>query len=262
MDPLSGSSAGDNLAGRISLYFAVQLASVLLPGAVVLMETAVLLTGLIRGHDHAISSLFELLARVGGIGGFVVAIVAIAAAYVIGYLCRSAAFAVLGAVERRTRPPASREDQLRLLIGDDQFADLVRIHPVLRSEAPKVTDTRLGAGGGHRDGSLHDTQTYCKLWLRRRAPELAIDSIEAEINILLGTVFPVLLLAVDAVALSGTPLALRILALPLGLLVCAAVLRSVLRLRAAERWEAIRNLAFDFLMHRAATTLQPSDQSA
>ncbi|SFB36914.1 hypothetical protein SAMN05216266_109116 [Amycolatopsis marina] len=260
MDPLSGSASGDNLAGRLSLYVVMQLASVLLPGAVVLMEGVVLLTGLIRVHDHAISSLFEMLARVGGIGGFVVVIVAVAGSYVIGYLCRSAAFAIFGLVERRTRPLESRDAQLRLLIGDDHFAELVRIHPVLGSRAPEVAKARLGAGGGHRDGAMHDTQTYCKLWLRRQAPELAIDSIEAEINILLATVFPVLLLAVDAVALGGTPLPLRILALPLGLLVCAAVVRAVLRLRDAERWEAVRNLAFDFLMHRAALCFQQPDQ--
>jgi adenylate cyclase len=42
---------------------------------------------------------------------------------------------------------------------------------------------------------------------------------------------------------------------PVGLLVCGAVLRSIRRLRRTERWEALRNLAFEAAVRRAETKL-------
>lgn len=266
MDPTGGIAAATTAApSRLSFYVAVQIASVLLPGVVLLTELTILGVWLTSDQPAGIRSILDAISTVRAAGTVVFAALGLAASYVIGYLARELGFWLVSLAERvrrRADPSSSRPaDWVRLcaLFGDD-FADkLADLHPVLRHIDPDAESQdspnqfSFPVGGGHRADTEQQVFEYSKLWLRRHSPTLGIDSIEAEINILVSTLLPVLVLGIDAAVLSGSPLTLRVLAVPVAVLIALAGVRAVLRLRQTERWQAISHVAFDLAMRNAIT---------
>lgn len=266
MDPTGGIATATAAApSRLSFYVAVQIASVLLPGVVLLTELTILGVRMTSDQPAGIRSILDAISTVRAAGTVVFAALGLAASYVIGYLAREFGFWLVSLAERvkrRADPPDSRPPhwvRLRALFGDEFAEKLADVHPMLRHVDPDTESQdaldQLGfpVGGGHRADSEHQVFEYSKLWLRRHSPTLGIDSIEAEINILVSTLLPVLLLGIDAAVLSGSPLILRVVAIPLAVLIALVGVRSVLRLRETERWQAISHLAFDLAMRSAIT---------
>lgn len=261
MEPVSGLVA-KSAPSRMSFYTVLYLTSVLLPGAVLLTEFLVLGVHIASRGQSGIAFTLDMLAKVKGAGTVVLVLVAVAASFVIGYLARGVGFKLTAFLERLKRHdvapvlPASWS-RIRHSFGDDFTERLAELHPILRHLDPDkprlnhIVDPSLPAGGGHRAGDSLNLFAYSKLWLRGRAPALSVDIIETEINILVSTIAPVLLLALDATVLSGTPVVIKIVALPVAVLVSLWILTAVLRLRKIEQGEALRNLAFDFAMHEA-----------
>ncbi|MBB5955782.1 hypothetical protein FHS29_002363 [Saccharothrix tamanrassetensis] len=311
MDPISGLTAGGHsMSGRLTYYVALQLTSVVLPGAVALTELTLLGVHFYPHQGHDVTFLLSGLAKVQGSGAILFAALGIGASFVIGYATRATGFALTGRVERaatwltrrRNRPVHSDLARVRHVLGDDLADELPSLHPALRhvdpatataptpataraaipaTPTPDTPDTptpdtpetptpdaptpgaataddlrtapTLPAGGAHRgDGSVHAFE-YSKLWLRRFSPVLNVDSMEIEINILVSTVLPFALAAVEAVVFPRLPPAFRLVVVGVCVVAVVVVLRQAIRLRQAERWYAIRNVAFDLSMRRAAT---------
>ncbi|MFJ8912610.1 hypothetical protein [Amycolatopsis sp. NPDC102389] len=270
MEPVSG-LAVKSAPSRLSSYAAIYLTSVLLPGAVLVTELVVLCVHLVRRGRSDIAFTLDTLADVKGAGTFVLVLATVAASFVVGYLSREVGFKLTALLERFTRRNAAPTleaswTRVRGSFGDDFAERLAELHPILRHLDPDESrrdgtpDRDLPVGGGHRSGDSLNLFAYSKLWLRGRAPTLSVDIIETEINILVSTLLPVLVLALDATVLSGTPVVLKILALPCAVLICVAILISVLRLRKIEQNEALRNLAFDFAMREAEARYPVSDR--
>ncbi|MDT7803230.1 MAG: hypothetical protein QOI78_6663, partial [Actinomycetota bacterium] len=262
-----GKETGYSLSERLPFYVVVQLVSVLLPGAGVLTEVTLLLIHYARHPGTDLGFLIDSLSGIRGAGIVLFATVGVSGAFVLGYLSRELAFVVLGRFERlhdwwvafgvrrfhRNPERAIGWKEVRTLVGDDAAASLVELHPVLAllSGDRVPQDLQPTVGGGHRADVSFEVFTYTKLWLRGRPAAFRLDFLELEINVLTGLPIPVLLFAADIVVLGDEPALIRIAALPIGLLICAAILRSARRLRRTERWEAIRNLAFEDTIRRA-----------
>lgn len=269
MDPTGGiASATAAAPSRLSFYVAVQIASVLLPGVVLLTELTILGVWLTSDQPAGIRSILDAISTVRAAGTVVFAALGLAASYVIGYLARELGFWLVALTERvRRRAEPAYWRRLRALFGDEFAEELADLHPVLRHVDPDARSQdspnqfSFPIGGGHRADTEHQAFEYSKLWLRQHSPTLGIESIEAEINILLSTLLPVLLLGVDVAVLSEGPLLLRVMAIPVAVLIAFAGTRSVLRLREIERWQAISRIAFDLAM-RSAITRCPNPNQA
>lgn len=170
------------LATRLGNYARLQLFGVLAPGGIILIELWLTVwrpdevPNGITSHGAILAALAVLLA--------------IYAAYVVGFLARELSWATADALAwflRHMPWLAKRKPLLETTTGDvkrelgkaygEQNVDAVlRAHPVVASSA---------------DGG--DVLSYSKRWLRTRTPELSIDYLESEINVLLGTIVPLAL---------------------------------------------------------------------
>jgi hypothetical protein len=242
---------------RFSFYIAVNAASVLAPGVVIIIE-AILMFEHSRLSSPQLASLFHLK-HYSSAAVVLITLVIAAAGYVFGYVARELAFKFLQQVERipHFRQRLQEDVQARLqdyfsnaLINEcfDAHRILSRFHSV-SIESARATDR---AGGGHRETIDYRAFTYAKLWIRNYAPGLSIDSIEAEINILVSGLIPTLLAAADVIVLNGAKLLAIILAGGFLALAWSVLLDSIERLRCTERWEGLRNLVMDYAMREAA----------
>ena len=153
---------------------------------------------------------------------------------------------------------------MQYLLGPESTAAFAELHPMLEhldADGAARPAVPLTSGGGHQADASLEVFNYGKLWLRSYADSLNIDFIELEINILASTLVPVMLFAADVLALGDEPIAGLIAAIPVALVICAAILTSLLRLRGTERWQSLRNLAFDTMMRAAHTKLQGSAEA-
>ncbi|MEV6828050.1 hypothetical protein [Amycolatopsis sp. NPDC051102] len=258
----SDKETGYSFSERLPFYVVVQLVSVLLPGAGVLTEVTLLGIHYARHPGTDLGFLTDALSGIRGAGIVLFAAVGASGAFVLGYLSRELAFGLVGRLERLTRrrhPDSPGWHRVRELVGSDAADALVRQHPVLdlvAGDDSKALKTWV-AGGGHVADADLEVFAYSKLWLRGRSAAFRVDFLELEINVLAALLGPVLLFAVDVLVIGDEPMAVRIAAVPAGLLVCAAVLRSIRRLRRAERWEALRNLAFEAAIQEAEARQRP-----
>lgn len=203
MDPTGGIATVTAAApSRLSFYVAVQITSVLLPGVVLLTELTILGVWLTSDQPAGIRSILDAISTVRAAGTVVFAALGLAASYVIGYLARGLGFWLVSLAERirrRADPGSSRPAdwaRLRAIFGNQFTAELADLHPVLRHIDPDADNQisrdqfNFPVGGGHRADTEHQVFEYSKLWLRQHSPTLGIDSIEAEINILVSTLLP------------------------------------------------------------------------
>jgi hypothetical protein len=280
VNSIYGAALGGRAASRFSFYLTLQLTSVLAPGLVIGAELALLIVKAeTRNPGSELHSLVQDIAGLHGAGLFLGTVVALAACYIVGHICRDIAFWLLGVLERikiRRGAPAGQGEtgdarnprrvsirgeesilaQVRALVGDQVTDACVELHPVLRLlDASQHPLAGLGdvVGGGHLYSGELEAFAYCKLWLRRCAPELSVDHLEIEINILAATVTPVLLAASVAAVWSSYPLVWVIVGLPVALAIDLVLLRNAANLRKTERWEAVRNLVEDHIMRMATS---------
>lgn len=269
---MEAADGGNSFSERLPFYVVVQLVSVLLPGAGVLTEVTLLGVHYAQHPGTDLRFLIDALSGIRGAGIVLFATVGLSGAFVLGYLARELAFVVTGRIERlghwwaarRGRPETPTWDRVCALVGKEAAAELTALHPVLAhlDGDRKPLQIGPGAGGGHRPDVSLEVFAYSKLWLRGRSAAFRLEFLELEINVLASLLAPVMLFAVDVLVLGDEALPIRIAALPVGLMVCAAVLRSIRRLRITERWEALRNLAFEAAIHRAEAKLAADEPSA
>lgn len=240
--------------GRLSFYVWVQFISVLLPGVVVLTEATLIGVHLVAHPGGDLAFLGAATSRLQGAGLVMFSVVGLSGGFVIGYISRELAFWIIGRVERRRKRPAATEEWLRVryLLGAALSDECRERHPIVArvdpTAPPPSADYQVRrAGGGHADDADLNVFLYAKLWLRRFNPSLGVDQLEAEINMLTAITVPTVLAGVDFIVLTRL-LVVQILALPLALVAVVGIVQSVFRLRQAERWEALRNLAFDVAM--------------
>jgi hypothetical protein len=281
MDPVTAWSAGSRAftGGTNAFYLVKDLLSVLVPGTVVLAELWYLLV--VNGGITGSRSLMNTVVGFSTLQSILVSLFALAASYVVGFLSREVAFLALG-LSRVSGSTAQMLDQLGALVqtkpaadaelGDDRDAGLMssiqEAHPILTAGANEPRASRDARGtregsllfGGHAhsrgDAVDYAIFTYCKLWLRTQAPRLSVDHVEIEINILAASLVPTALVGVIMLAGpgdAGIPLRVAI-----GGVVILALLmstRSAVKLRQRERFEALRNLCFDYMMRTSAQRL-------
>jgi hypothetical protein len=261
---------------RLSFYIAVNLASVLAPGIVIVIAI-VLLIGSSK-HPSSPLFLFTYFKNYTGISALLSSIIVVAVGYVIGYISRELAFKFLQQLEKvpdvRDRLNEGVDARLKQYFSQSLVDDCFQAHRALR-ELPAAADTESTqvretpaadagaaranphAGGGHAENISYRNFTYAKLWIRNYAPGFSIDSIEAEINILASGLIPTLLGSVDIIVIAHAAwYAILAGVLFIGL-TWSVLLNSILRLRRTERWEAVRNLVMDYAMREASNKVPP-----
>ncbi len=280
MDPLTSIAAASKTS---SFWVTKELTSVLAPGVVVLAEIMLLVRPLIkRGLQSPLGS--------GEPNIFALLTVVLALAWLVGYIGREIAFKVLGLTEpRKVKPiegdptPFRRwyrglryphktaleiERDLRAFCGDPEVEAFRRAHPIadhlLSARDPEVPDLAAlneTRGGNMINNSSTQLFTYCKLWLRRHAPEFGLETIELEINIVAATLVPVALLPVVTLgAVRSHAGAWATAAAVAAILIAGQIARSYHRLRGAERWEAVRNTMIATMLRRADAAAMMADR--
>ncbi|MEU2305519.1 hypothetical protein [Streptomyces misionensis] len=265
MDPLTAVTAGRAAAGRrFAFYLSVQLTSVLTPGLVAVTCLTALLLHL-RDPQHLGRAVENAVRTVHGPAMLLVDVSWLAAAYVLGYVGRELAFRVLGVAEwlsRRHRAAlgALRTD-LEAVYGTPALRRCLRAHPLLghllnsAGHAATPSQNMRQPGGALRAGNAYEAFNYAKSWLRTHSPGLAPDANEAEINVLLSTLLPLVLGTWTLIALAPLGVAVATAVAVAAGAVTALTFAQVLRLRRIECWEALRNLLEDHEMRLAADRL-------
>ncbi|MET7685894.1 hypothetical protein [Streptomyces sp. NPDC005423] len=271
MDPLTVVGAGRTASGkRFAFYLSVQLSSVLVPGLVAVTCLTALVLRAERPRDFG-SAVSRAAQSVRGPAVILVDVSWLAAAYVLGYVGREVAFRLLGIVERlsarhRTTLPLCRE--LEGVYGQEAVRRCLLVHPLLAHFLRSATYDSPGSealrlpGGALRVGQVYEAFTYAKSWLRQHNPALAPDPLEAEINILVSTLMPLILGTWVLISLASLSAAAASAAVGAAVAVAGVVIAQVLRLRRNECWEALRNLLEDHEMRLAAVRLPAAPSSA
>lgn len=281
MIPVNGASIGGRaVSAAMSHYVAIQLASVLAPGLVITTEAGLLVARLVSSTQNSdLAELTKALSSVRGSVVLIAVVVAVATSYIFGYVCRELGFWLEGRLEaRRAKHNKNKKvvsahpkrgavepslhdlphlARARALSGTHVVDDCIVHHPIL---GMLEDDDGLAAVAGRasrrhwteyvpdrEDAAFH----YSKMWLRRHVPELSVDQTEAEINILVAMVVPVILLGVIVVAWSPSTWLAALIAVPAVATIVTVLTRQAARLRRGERWDAIRNLIFDHMMRTA-----------
>jgi hypothetical protein len=98
MDPFSIVGSTQSIGRRFSFYIAVQVASVLAPGVVVIVGIFFLVELFQRRQSN--QAIQSLLRNFSGASGLLVSLFVLAAGYVAGYVIRQLAFKLLAELER------------------------------------------------------------------------------------------------------------------------------------------------------------------
>lgn len=247
---------------RLSFYIAVNLASVLAPGIVIVIAI-VLLIGSSK-HPPSPLFLFTYFKNYAGISALLSSIIVVAVGYVIGYVSRELAFKFLQQLEKipyaRDRLNEGVDARLKEYFSQSLVDDCFQAHRALgETPAADAESTRVNphAGGGHAENISYRNFTYAKLWIRNYAPGFSIDSIEAEINILASGLIPTLLGSADIIAIAQAKWYAILAGIVFIGLTWSVLLNSIVRLRRTERWEAVRNLVMDYAMREASNKVPP-----
>lgn len=247
MNPLSSTAWGSKAStSRLSFYVGLQIASVVVPGIVVAGEIAALVVRFNIRRDDEIS-IVEAVENVSGIKGpglVLILVIGISAGCIVGWISREVGFQMVGAIENRTwfkKLGSQAENDVEHLplperLGLQADAAIVgsciERHPVI----------------GEDD---YEAFVYCKFWLRAYAPDMSVDSMEVDINVLAASLIPILLAAANGVAWSESPALVTGLVVPAVAALSVLIVNRIIRKRRAERWEAVRNVLHDHMMRTA-----------
>jgi hypothetical protein len=171
-----------DLFAKLGKYARLQLLGVLVPGIVILLEFWIPLASWISElpPPTAVKAL-----STGELVIFVVLVLYVV--YILGYVGREISWKTADAAARRlhlVRPrstPSELAGEIGDIYGDENVARALASHDALL----KSLD--------HDDAFARNALEYAKTWLSTRHPELAVDSLEGEINLLVGTIVPILL---------------------------------------------------------------------
>ena len=281
MDPVTSIAASSKTS---SFWVTKELTSVLAPGVVLLCELTLLIQPHLRkGMKSPLGNEEPSV--------FVVLVVVVALAWLVGYISREIGFKILfftepGDSSGRTignsslppvhpirtiknwmlglrcphQTPAETRSRLVLYAGEREVEYFLRSQPILLHlmAANREFDGRTG-GGNIPDDAAAAFFSYCKLWLRSYAPELGLDSIELEINIVVSALVPTALLPLLAAQSFHSHQIWWTAATAIGALVALVQMaRSFRRLRGAERWEAARNTLIATILKRVENS-RPGD---
>ena len=271
MDPFSVVNSTQAIGRRFSFYIAVQVASVLAPGVVVIVGVLFLVE--LFQHRLSNQTAQSFVRDISGTAGLLASLFILAAGYVAGYVIRELAFKLLAQLERL--PNVQEELEVNVYARIEKFfpAQVIdncfKFHPFLSqarkdSEAESRQDTnaqRRRTGGGHVETINYESFVYAKLWIRNYAPGFSVDNVEAEINILASGLAPGLLTGLIIIAVAHLVWWSVLVAVFVVALIWAVLLSSLIRLRYTETSEAIRNLVLDYAMRQAMSSY-PSSQTA
>jgi uncharacterized membrane protein len=262
--------------GTNSFFVVKDLLSVLVPGIVVLGELWFLAAS--YGGVTNSASFVDAADSFSTVESILLSLVALSGAYVTGFLCREFAFLGLG-LSRTTATTHQILQQIQMLDPRDPadeeghrdeplVTEIERVHPVLRAARQPLTQEapvseQLLLFGGHarsRGGPIdYAIFSYCKLWLRTQAPPLSVDHTEIELNVLAASVMPTLLVGFIAIISPGkADWALRVGIVTLVLAAVWMLVRAAINLRQRERFEAVRNICFDYMMRASVQSLSKS----
>lgn len=175
----------------------------------------------------------------------------------------SGAYRIAAEITEASEPERIHEEEAS--VAEATQAQVVPAPAVKNSETEFLRSAssrrRRRAGGGHMDDMEYINFVYAKLWIRNYAPGFSIDSIEAEINILVSSLFPILLAGAVIIASGHAVWWSVVTGLGFVVLVWSILLKSALRLRRSEKKEAVRNLLLDFSMRQAAAKYPYSPMS-
>lgn len=232
---------------RLALYLLITLASVFAPGAVIVACVAL---WRVTEDSQLLSTIRLGTADDAGALRYLWIAAAISLSYLIGYFTRAIGFLVVRLIGRRygrNRTVEMFRLDVTTRLGGDSWNAALAAHPILGASLAGSFDSEKLT-----DGKLFDAFIYCKLWLRRRSPALNIDAIELEINVLCGSLTPVVVLTMligHQAGLSPAAWASLILA---NVLILAIIVFNALKLAYDERYEAFRNVIADTMMNVAA----------
>ncbi|MFI5885840.1 hypothetical protein [Streptomyces sp. NPDC051554] len=183
--------------------------------------------------------------------------------FIVGYISRELAFWVIGTLSRYSgyAPPdaAAMLHHLKFVYEADRVDDFLLRHPDLKHWLNSSSASEdSGAGGGHKADWGFRSFKYCKKELRRVNPEAVVDETEMEINMLASFLIPPLVFTVDIIWALGAPVALTIGLCLTATAMCLGIVKSLVRLRKGERYEALESLA-NFTL-QASTALSPPTQ--
>lgn len=267
---------------RVLIYLRQELLSVFLPGVALAAE----LWLLARDEDplSAVQAVSGATTNLSPLATLLVLLLAAAGTYAMGFVARALAFKSVAVVLDRwplayeiaslTRRPLSvdlREIILSLnsSFGTDFVQNTFARHPI-NSIVERYSDAAPGAslsgagtvGRQSRSGAYRDLWTvfdYCKMWLRRSAPDLAVDIHEARINAHVALVLPSALVA--AVFIRHGVLPWAALWAVIWVLAAIAFFVSGVELMAVEKRDALRNFvqahAFEAVDPRSRAGDQP-----
>lgn len=214
---------------RVSWYGGIQLTSVLLPGLIILAELWLLLSRNSLSEGESVLRLATRQTEGASVGVLVIAVLlALCVAYAIGLLARELSwFASERLLKFQPVDLANFRREFQDAYGPEGAWVVAKL----------VEDTKLGKDPTHHRQWVRE---YCKLWLRIHQPALAIDHMEAGINLLVALFAP---LALGVwVAISWLGLAIGGVILASALLICAlGVIPLANHMRRHETWTAIRN---------------------
>ncbi|MGO4663919.1 hypothetical protein AB4Z14_18825 [Terrabacter sp. 2TAF16] len=281
---MSSLDADDSGWRRLALYILVMAVSVLAPGAIILSLSLLWLSA---SQTLQVSGLTKAMEESGSFSSLFLT-AALSLSFIFGYTARALGFRLVRGIEAtqdigtqrrfgsRVRSAWSKAakrlfhgalegdtcggtyDSLEQGYGSSVCREALRLHPAMAPILKPSDPSHL-----LRDRRFDEVFVYAKLWLRRMAPPLNIDSVEVEVNILCASVIPIALSApifatmVDVPAYFSWPLAVIF-----AFLIVFFVIENALKLRKSERYEAFRNVVADCAMRLAAESFAKASNTA
>ncbi|GGD78151.1 hypothetical protein [Caballeronia grimmiae] len=192
-----------NLAGMIGSRARLLILGVLTPGFLLLCEALAVVFWTDISQQGA---LIAWLTKNFGSQSFALALLVmlvLAVSYVLGYISRETTFALSTAWLRHGWPPAryvsKMLEQMRFIYGSDKVDSVIGQYKVFELANHEADYKEHGL---IRPPEFY-VREYCKLWLRTKVPALSTDHMEAEINLVVGFIAPVLFVAPCVVARHG-----------------------------------------------------------
>ncbi|MEV6484294.1 hypothetical protein [Streptomyces sp. NPDC051576] len=246
-----GPETASTLTSKFSFYSAVLAASVLAPGLCLVTAATIALLHL-QHPQHIWSFVLAETKDLSTPIAVVLGLNFLAISFIAGYMFRELSFWLIGLLEKLPRyaPLAAPELRRRLEIvcGQRSLDNCLRSHPQLAyylgNPLPGIQEEDAPYGGGHRENRGLLAFEYCKRRLRVESPALAVDNIEAEINVLTSCLFPISFITVDLIWIGEFSVIVEVLAAIGCTGAWLGILTSIFRLRLTERMAAITNLAY------------------
>jgi hypothetical protein len=231
-----------SLIGALGTYARLTIVGVWFPGFLVFCEIGYMA---LRFFDRTASSPVDYVrSQIKDLDSnaiiTLVLILVVSASVLLGYIARDIAFSLSDRWLRHKLPPTRTLhdilSHLRTVFGDEKVGEVIAKYPVFKLADQPKTERFLP-----RSGEAY-VREFCKRWLSIKAPDLNTAGMEIEINMVIGLVAPLGLLAVDLYLVVGSWFGIA--------LGCVALLASMFMMyritwaRNIETEQAISNFLF------------------